>query len=102
MRQHRRRLPRRTAQRAWVAGIANRLHKPAVEIVLQLVEVLGGVEQALARSAGLLGQVVLAEEPRIGVRDDVLRRERFTGLERIVPGLLQVFLGAILCAGGRR
>ena len=41
------------------------------------------------------GQVVLAEEPGVGLRHDVLGRERFAGLERVAPGFLQVFLRAV-------
>src|SRR5256885_11136909 len=53
VRQHGRGLPRRAAQRAFVSGVADRFHIPAVEPVLHLMKMLGRVQEALPLAAFL-------------------------------------------------
>ena len=73
VRQHARRLPGRAVERALVAGVADGLDESAVEVVLNVVQEGGGVEQSPPCPALLARQVVLAEEPRVQLRHDVAR-----------------------------
>ena len=94
MRQTRRRLPRRTAQRPGVTGRADGLDKLGVKRVLHRVEKRGVVQQALP-DGRLIFQSIVTHLPSLRMNADALRHERFIRLQRVAPGRLEAGLALI-------
>ena len=95
MRQSRRRLPRRTAQRPGVTRRADGFDELGVKSVLHRMEKRGVVEQTLPDTARFVLQTVFAHFPNLRMNADVPRRERLVRLQRVAPSCFEAGLALI-------